>query len=66
MNFEFFVMPKCDINGYVCHFKKEDKFMSLSGFVTKDTNGTYHVFISKKSSFNEYNVKEAVLNGIKK
>lgn len=66
MDFDIFVMQQCDIQGYVCHFRKEDRFMNISGFVTKDSAGKLHVFISKKSAFNEYNIKEAVINAINK
>lgn len=66
MDFDIFVVDKCDIQGYVCHFKKEDRFMNLSGFVTKDTTGKFHVFLSKKCAFNEFNIKESVVNAVTK
>ena len=66
MDFDIFVIDNCNIQGYVCHFRREDRYLTLTGFVTKDTTGKLHVFISKKSAFNDFNIKEAVKNAVLK
>lgn len=62
---DVYKIDNCDIDGYVCHFRQEDKYSTVSGFVTC-RNGAYSAFISKKSSFNEYNIKESAINEAKK
>lgn len=64
MDFEIFTMPNNDIANYVCHFRHEDRYCKVTGFVTKNKDGSLNTIISKKSAFNEFNIKEAVKNAI--
>ena len=64
--FEFFEVKECDIRDYVCHFRFDDRFFTLTGFITGNDSVGYRVFLSKKSDFNTYNVKAAVMEHFSK